>query len=80
MDLRSMQDDEAVVVKDDSVPQSAWPPWKHLLEDLAEARPPPRYAVNSSGCIAVTGVISASLCIQYRVAVLTCTAIVSRYS
>jgi len=41
MDLRSMQDDEVVVVKDDAAPQSAWPPWKHLLEDLADARPPP---------------------------------------
>ena len=41
MDLRSMQDDEVVVVKDDAEPQSAWPAWKHLLEDLAEASPPP---------------------------------------
>ena len=36
-----MQDDEVVVVREDSAPQSAWPAWKHLLEDLAEARPPP---------------------------------------
>jgi len=42
MDLRAMQDDEVVVVTENSAPQSAWPPWKHLLEDLAEARPPPR--------------------------------------
>jgi len=41
MDMRAMQDDEVVVVRDDNGPQSAWPAWKHLLEDLAEARPPP---------------------------------------
>ena len=37
-----MQDDEVVVVPDDAGVQSAWPAWKHLLEDLADARPPPR--------------------------------------
>ena len=37
-----MQDDEVVVVPDDAEVQSAWPAWKHLLEDLADARPPPR--------------------------------------
>ena len=42
MDLRAMQDDEVVVVPDDAGVQSAWPAWKHLLEDLADARPPPR--------------------------------------
>jgi hypothetical protein len=43
MDVRAMQDDEVVTVKEDYTPQSAWPAWKHLLEDLADARPPPRY-------------------------------------
>jgi len=41
MDVRAMQDDAVVVLKEDASPQSAWPAWKHLLEDLAEARPPP---------------------------------------
>lgn len=39
MDLREMGDEHVVNIDENA--KSAWPPWKHLLEDLADAQPPP---------------------------------------
>mmetsp|Transcript_5593 Transcript_5593/g.14155 ORF Transcript_5593/g.14155 Transcript_5593/m.14155 type:complete len:311 (+) Transcript_5593:82-1014(+) len=41
LSIRGMGDDSFVVVSESDEAKSAWPPWKHLLEDLADAKPTP---------------------------------------